>query len=262
MCISARTARSTPLHNFPTRQFLPCDHGCILLATRIDKRSKARQRWQLHARRRSPHFLAQAVQERRASWAPSSRAVSVALVISGGLPKGDETSVRINLQNPIDPSMNAPVSCRAVTRTDVIAPEAFSRSLATASRSLARSSANASATVSRSSAVSRILQTTQQGAKTRVVTPFGVIEHTTPAETSRTQTTYQPNGWRDYFRTHQPAEWWKDPDTRKIFAQIYGDKALVTLDWTCTVPENTQSVWVTHVPVDASGRPFPKVWNS
>lgn len=105
-------------------------------------------------------------------------------------------------------------------------------------------------------------QTAQQGIKTTVVTPFGVIEYTTPATTSRTQTTYQPDGWRDYFRTHQPAEWWKDPATRKIFAQIYGGKALVTLDWTCTVPENTDPKWVTHMQLDASGRPIPKVFNT
>jgi hypothetical protein len=185
--------------------------------------------------------------------------------------------VRINFPNQIPQSTNALASSRAVAHTDSIASEAFSRSLATASRSLVRSNSNASATVNRSSAVSRILQTTplsidssqsktsqatRQDTKTSVVTPFGVITYTAPAQTNQTQSTYQPDGWRDYFRTHQPAEWWKDPATREIFAQIYGAKALVTLDYTCTVPENTQSVWVTHVPVDASGRPYPKVWNS
>jgi len=49
---------------------------------------------------------------------------------------------------------------------------------------------------------------------------------------------YDEKQWRAYFQTHAPSEWWGDPEVRGIFVAIYGQDALDTLDWTCTVPEN------------------------
>jgi hypothetical protein len=65
--------------------------------------------------------------------------------------------------------------------------------------------------------------------------------------------------WVDYFKTHAPGEWWDNQRTRAKFAETYSDAALVTLDWTGTVPENIDPVFVTKCAVDASGKPFPKV---
>jgi hypothetical protein len=65
--------------------------------------------------------------------------------------------------------------------------------------------------------------------------------------------------WVDYFKTHAPGEWWDNQRTRAQFAETYSDAALVTLDWTGTVPENIDPVFVTKCAVDASGKPFPRV---
>jgi hypothetical protein len=93
---------------------------------------------------------------------------------------------------------------------------------------------------------------------TKVVTPFGTFDWSPPAPQTGTDTP-PPSIERDFFLTHQPAEWRNNPEIRAAFAKLYGDKALVTLDWTGTVPENIlDTVWVTHVPVDSTGRPFPK----
>jgi hypothetical protein len=62
-----------------------------------------------------------------------------------------------------------------------------------------------------------------------------------------------------YFLTHAPAEWSSSPEARAKFAEIYGEPALVTLDWLGTVPNNMDSTWVTSKALDASGRPYPKV---
>ena len=176
--------------------------------------------------------------------------------------------MRTNFQNPLQVGISASVSQRGAARAGVIARDAFSRSLATATRSLVRPSPNTPATATTSRATSRLLRTTPLSTnssksvisqKTHVVTPFGTYDITIPDETSPTQATDPPDAWRDYFCTHQPHEWCNDSTARQHFAQIYGDKALVTLDYTGTVPENVESVWVTHVPLDASGKPIPKV---
>ena len=66
-------------------------------------------------------------------------------------------------------------------------------------------------------------------------------------------------GWRVYFMTHQPGEWWLNEGARAKFAEIYGERALVTLDYTCTVPENVlDPMWVTNLPLDEDGRPLPR----
>jgi hypothetical protein len=64
-------------------------------------------------------------------------------------------------------------------------------------------------------------------------------------------------GWEAYFISHAPGEWFRDAESRAAFAEIYGEKALVTLDWTLTVPVNRDPVWVTRVEVDDSGIPIP-----
>ncbi len=66
------------------------------------------------------------------------------------------------------------------------------------------------------------------------------------------------SGMEVYFKTHAPGEWWQRPAARAAFAELYGEAALVTLDYTGTVPENMDPTWVTKVPVDASGKPLPK----
>ena len=64
-------------------------------------------------------------------------------------------------------------------------------------------------------------------------------------------------GWEAYFITHAPSEWFRQSEARANFAEIYGQKALVTLDWTLTVPVNYEPAWVTNQPVDDSGKPLP-----
>ena len=48
----------------------------------------------------------------------------------------------------------------------------------------------------------------------------------------------------DYFKTHQPADWWNDDEARKKFAEIWGEAALGPLDNLGVVPENMDGVWV------------------
>jgi len=57
--------------------------------------------------------------------------------------------------------------------------------------------------------------------------------------------------------THQPADWMYKDNARIEFARIYGDNALVTLDWDGTVPENVDSMWVTKRAIGPDGRPLP-----
>jgi hypothetical protein len=63
--------------------------------------------------------------------------------------------------------------------------------------------------------------------------------------------------WADFFKTHAPAEWSSHAVARAKFAETYSPEALVTLDWTGTVPENIDSNFVTRCEVDASGKPLP-----
>jgi hypothetical protein len=177
--------------------------------------------------------------------------------------------VRTDFQNPLIAALTAPTNRHGSARTHAISTDTFSRSLATASRNLAGASSNAPARVLTPSAVSRMLRTASTGSnssnsvisqgKTHIVTPFGAYDIAIPNETLPTQSTDTPDQWKDYFCTHQPLEWSNNPVAREHFAAIYGDKALVTLDYTGTVPENVESVWVTHVPVDASGKPIVQV---
>ena len=64
--------------------------------------------------------------------------------------------------------------------------------------------------------------------------------------------------WRSYFLTHAPGQWWFNPVARARFAEIYGDRALVTLDYTGTIPENIDPNFVTNAPLDSAGKPFPR----
>ena len=67
----------------------------------------------------------------------------------------------------------------------------------------------------------------------------------------------QARGWEAYFITHAPGEWFRNAESRAAFAEIYGEKALVTLDWTLTVPVNRDPTWVTKVELDDTGKPIP-----
>lgn len=182
--------------------------------------------------------------------------------------------MRTNSLNPICPSRDVQPASRALARTEGAAPKAFAQTLATVSRDVASSRSGASTPNSAARAVSRSTQSAslsvvsskssvgeraQAGTTTKVVTPFGTYE--IPSKPGPPVERAIPlDSPRQYFYTHQPGEWWNDPGLRALFAETYGDKALVTLDYTGTVPENQDPEWVTHVPLDASGRPFPKVW--
>lgn len=93
----------------------------------------------------------------------------------------------------------------------------------------------------------------------QVVTPFGIFDWAPPPAEPAIEVAPRSMA-RDYFLTHQPAEWADNPEIRASFAELYGQKALVTLDWTGTVPENVlDEVWVTHTAIDAIGRPLLKL---
>jgi hypothetical protein len=64
--------------------------------------------------------------------------------------------------------------------------------------------------------------------------------------------------WKDYFMTHAPAEWITDGEARDKFVQVFGAKALVTLDWTGTIPEHIEAIWRTNVALDSDGQPKTK----
>ncbi len=181
-----------------------------------------------------------------------------------------------SIANQVQLNLSTTVSGHARARSSAQASETFSRSLAAASRNLVGSSSVASSPNGRSSTVARYLHTASLTAasrdqkntvsvsgngKTHVVTPFG--EYDLPAADKSAQTTEAAprDSLRDYFRTHQPGEWFFNPTMRELFAQTYGEKALVTLDYTGTVPENEDPTWVTHVQLDSSGKPFPRIWN-
>ena len=87
------------------------------------------------------------------------------------------------------------------------------------------------------------------------VTPFGTSRD---SETVREidKIMAQARGWEAYFITHAPSEWFRNAESRAAFAEIYGEKALVTLDWTLTVPVNSDPTWVTKVEVDETGIPI------
>jgi hypothetical protein len=92
--------------------------------------------------------------------------------------------------------------------------------------------------------------------KRPVVTPFGP-DFVSGSDPGIRDAKPGDKGMSVYFRTHQPGEWMYNPAARAAFAELYGAKALVTLDWTGTVPDNVDPMWVTKVPVDATGRPLP-----
>lgn len=59
------------------------------------------------------------------------------------------------------------------------------------------------------------------------------------------------------FKTHAPGEWMRDSGARAKFAEIYGEKALTTLDWTGTVPEHmVDEHWITWQKLDETGKPL------
>jgi hypothetical protein len=146
--------------------------------------------------------------------------------------------------------------------------EAFSKSLEAASINLqpTTSQAELSTATCNTGTISRYLNTAsiEQGFSETVSGTSSSRSGSEPEATVRTPFDPLPlednpprDSWRDYFMTHQPGEWWKDEQTRQIFASMYGSKALVTLDYTGTVPENEDAKWVTNVPLDAEGKPFP-----
>ena len=89
-----------------------------------------------------------------------------------------------------------------------------------------------------------------------VSTPIGVFDLSTKGPNQYTCLT-GISEMRAYFMTHQPAEWMENDRARTEFAKIYGEEALVTLDWDGTVPENVDSIWVTKRPIGPDGRPLP-----
>jgi hypothetical protein len=89
-----------------------------------------------------------------------------------------------------------------------------------------------------------------------IVTPFG--DYVKGAK-SKFVTTVSGTEEEIEFKTHAPGEWIRNDAMRAKFAEIYGEKALVTLDWTGTVPDNVDPTWVTNVEVDETGRPLPNL---
>jgi hypothetical protein len=96
-----------------------------------------------------------------------------------------------------------------------------------------------------------------EGNKANIVsTPIGVFDLSTKGPNKYIHLAAMSE-MRAYFMTHQPADWMNSDKTRAEFAKIYGEKALVTLDWDGTVPENIDPVWVTKRAIGPDGRPLP-----
>ncbi len=93
----------------------------------------------------------------------------------------------------------------------------------------------------------------------RAAEPSSVAANPFAADSRQVMDVGGGSEWVAYFRTHAPGEWAADPRARERFAETYSDAALVTLDWTGTVPENMDPAWVTHCPVDSTGKPLPRV---
>jgi len=89
-----------------------------------------------------------------------------------------------------------------------------------------------------------------------IVTPFGIITGV-HREGISTGGSGIVDEWRDFFMTHSPTEWIQNLATRDRFEALYGAKALVTLDYSGTIPENVNPAWVTSVAVDEDGKPLP-----
>lgn len=174
--------------------------------------------------------------------------------------------MRTNLQyTALQAEPSASISKRCMPRGTQETSETFSESLNAASKSLQSTASQIQTSACETSTISRYINTASidDGVSTTQSLNSGNSES---ESTSQTVTPFDPlplednpprNSWRDYFMTHQPGEWWQDAATREIFAGLYGSKALVTLDYTGTVPENEDAKWVTSVPLDAAGKPFP-----
>jgi hypothetical protein len=96
----------------------------------------------------------------------------------------------------------------------------------------------------------------KEGKPKIVSTPIGVFDMSTKGPNKYVSLT-GISEMRTYFMTHQPADWMYNEKARAEFAKIYGEKALVTLDWDGTVPENNDPVWVTKRPIGPDGIPLP-----
>ncbi len=93
-------------------------------------------------------------------------------------------------------------------------------------------------------------------ASQEIHTPLGIIQ-LGPEQPRLVVDVGGRSEWEDFFLTHQPADWMRSDAARQEFAKIYGNQALVTLDYDGTVPRNVDPTWVTTRPVDSSGRPLP-----
>ncbi len=195
--------------------------------------------------------------------------------------------MRADIQN-INSFVNsgASIAQRSASASNKAAAGIFTQTLAAASSALSEDSKRAVSSQVNHSALSRFLHATplalnsdaapadsrtQRGTAnsgstsssgTRIVTPFG--EYSGSSRTAAGNTFVDNKAWgplsgmRAYFYTHQPGEWMFNSVLRQEFAKIYGQKALVTADWTFTVPENVSSEWVTTREVDETGRPFQR----
>ncbi len=128
------------------------------------------------------------------------------------------------------------------------------------SHSLASATAQVNASVREPVATSRDAQTPS------VSTTSEASSRTSPAATNpfaaETRQVLDVGGdseWAVYFSTHAPGEWASNPAARTKFVETYSEAALVTLDWTGTVPANMDLNWVTSCPVDSTGKPLPRV---
>jgi hypothetical protein len=177
------------------------------------------------------------------------------------------------MSNPAMPEA-ASIMRRGISRDTSNRTREFSESLSAASRELAGSKGEQRAASAKELSIGELIRTsaaltestttesgssertrgTSESASTgsRVVTPF---DNTATDETPTSGD--KKAEWRDYFRTHAPSEWWTNDTARGHFQEIYGDNALVALDWTCNVPENIEPNFVLHVPLDPTGKPIP-----
>jgi hypothetical protein len=172
---------------------------------------------------------------------------------------------------------NASISNRGITQPQKATHKLFSQSLAAAANRLANET-----TADNSAGISNLVRTAPlsfggsqrqetedtsgqgqqsrpQGAENSTIdTPFGTYDRSGPGDGTTQGSTPILDEMRVYFKTHQPGEWMYDPRTRAAFAEIYGEKALVTLDWLGTIPENDDPIWQTRQAVDGNGVPLPE----
>jgi hypothetical protein len=125
---------------------------------------------------------------------------------------------------------------------------------------LALNSDTVSSGIRAQSATANIGCTSSSGVS--IVTPFGNYSGSSRTASGNAfvdNEAWGPmSGMRAYFYTHQPGEWMFNSALRQEFARIYGEKALVTADWTFTVPENVSSESVSTRVVDETGRPLQR----